>query len=105
VYSQELTSTGDVIQTVASNPNAIGYASVASVSDNVKIIEVDGVTPSDENILDGSYKIQRSFIFVTPKNKELSQSAQDFFDYAVSNEAEDFIRKAGAVPAVKKGSD
>ena len=49
-YNQELTSTGDVVQTVSSNPNAIGYASLASVKDTVKLISVEGVTPSTETI-------------------------------------------------------
>jgi phosphate transport system substrate-binding protein len=98
-YSQELTSTGDVIQTVSSNPNAVGYASVASVGDKVKTVSIDGVFPTNETILDGSYKIQRDFVFVTKMDKELSAAAQDFFDFAMSAEADEFIKKAGAVPA------
>ena len=61
-YRQELTSTGDVITTVASNPNAIGYASLASVKDTVKALTVNGVTPSEETIKDGSYVVQRPFV-------------------------------------------
>ena len=97
-YSQELTSTGDVIQTVSSNPNAIGYASLASVKDTVKLLDVEGVTPTKETIQDGEYKIQRDFVLVTPKNKQLSKSAEAFMDYATSAAAEPMIEKAGAVP-------
>lgn len=97
-YSQELTSTGDVVQTVASNPNAIGYASLASVKDSVKAIKVEGVTPTKETIQNGSYKIQRDFVFVTKKNAELSKAAKAFFDFATSSAADDLIEKAGAVP-------
>jgi phosphate transport system substrate-binding protein len=100
-YSQELTSTGDVVQTVSSNPNAIGYASLESVSDKVKTISVEGVMPSNETILDGSYKIQRNFVLVTPKDKELTDVAKDFFDFAMSSSADEFIIKAGAVPVAK----
>lgn len=100
-YSQELTSTGDVVQTVASNPNAIGYASLASVKDNVKAIKVEGVVPSKETIQNGSYKIQRDFVFVTKKNEKLSDSAQGFFDYATSGKADELIEKAGAIPVAK----
>lgn len=100
-YSQELTSTGDVIQTVTSNPNAIGYASVASVKDSVKAINVDEIAPTKENIQNGTYKIQRNFIFVTKKNAELSASAKAFFDFATSPEADEFIEKAGAVPVAR----
>lgn len=97
-YSQELTSTGDVVQTVSSNPNAIGYASLASVKDTVKLLSVEGVTPTNETIQNGTYKIQRDFVFVTPKNKQLSEAAQAFMDYASSAEADEMITKAGAVP-------
>lgn len=97
-YSQELTSTGDVVQTVSSNPNAIGYASLASVGDTVKAIKVEGVTPTTETIQNGEYKIQRNFVFVTRANEKLSESAQAFFDSAVNGQADDLIVKAGAVP-------
>lgn len=98
-YRQELTSTGDVITTVAQNPNAIGYASVASVKDTVKALSVGGVAPTNETIKDGSYVIQRPFVLVTKADTELSESAQKFFDFALSDEAEEIIIAAGAVPA------
>lgn len=97
-YTQELTSTGDVVQTVSSNPNAIGYASLASVKDTVKLISVEGVTPSTETIQNGSYKIQRNFVMVTKKNAELSPAAKSFFDFATSSAADEWIIEAGAVP-------
>ena len=98
VYRQELTSTGDVITTVASNPNAIGYASLASVKDTVKALSVGGVAPSNETVLDGSYKVQRPFVLVTKSSEALSQAAQAFFDYVTSADANEIITKAGAVP-------
>ena len=97
-YNQELTSTGDVVQTVSSNPNAIGYASLASVKDTVKLISVEGVTPSTKTIQDGSYKIQRNFVMVTKKNAELSHAAKSFFEFATSSAADEWIIEAGAVP-------
>lgn len=97
-YTQELTSTGDVIQTVSGNPNAIGYASLASVKDNVKVVSVDGIMPSKETIQNGSYKVQRSFIMVTKKNGELSDYAKDFFEFATSPNADALIENAGAIP-------
>lgn len=98
-YRQELTSTGDVITTVSNNPGAIGYASVASVKDSVKAIEVDGVKATEANIKDGSYVVQRPFVLVTKKNKKLSDSAQKFFDYITSADVNDIISAAGVVPA------
>jgi len=97
-YAQELTSTGDVVQTVSSNPNAIGYASLASVKDTVKTLNVESVTPTTETIQNGTYKIQRDFIFVTKKDEQLSEAAQSFLDFATSDNADELIIKAGAVP-------
>lgn len=98
-YRQELTSTGDVITTVSGNPNAIGYASVASVNDTVKAVSVNGVTPTNETIKDGSYQIQRPFVLVTKKNVMLSETAQEFYDFCFSEEAKSIIQAAGVVPA------
>ena len=101
VYTQELTSTGDVIQTVSSNPNAIGYASTASVKDTVKTLSVENVMPANDTILDGSYKISRAFYFITVKGKALSDDAQKFYDFCMSSEADEYIASAGAVPTTK----
>ena len=97
-YNQELTSTGDVITTVAGNPNAIGYASLASVKDTVKAIKVEGVTPTEDTVKDGSYAIQRPFVLVTKDGVELSPVAKAFFDYAMSAETNEVKVKAGVVP-------
>lgn len=99
VYRQELTATGDVITTVAGNPAAIGYASMAAVGDNVKELAVEGVLPSEESVKDGRYKVQRPFILVTREKESLSASAQEFFDFALSDEVDEIIAAQGAVPA------
>lgn len=98
-YRQELTSTGDVITTVAQNPNAIGYASAASIKNSVKALTVDGVAVNEENIQNGKYTIQRPFVLVTKKAVKLSDAAKKFFDYATSRTSHDLISKAGVVPA------
>lgn len=97
-YRQELTSTGDVITSVSQNPNAIGYASLASVKDSVKALKVGGVAPSEATVKDGSYVVQRPFVLVTKTEGKLSDAAQKFFDYVTSSEASAIISKAGAVP-------
>lgn len=100
-YRQELTSTGDVIATVAGNPNAVGYASLASVKDTVKAVTIGGVAPSEATVLDGTYVLQRPFVLVTKSDKALSDAAQKFFDFAVSSDANELISQAGAVPVAK----
>ena len=97
-YGQELTSTGDVITTVSQNPNAIGYASLAAVKDNVKALSVGKVKPTEETVKDGSYVVQRPFVLVTKEGKALSDTAQKFFDYVTSADASQIISDAGAVP-------
>ncbi len=97
-YRQELTSTGDVITTVSTNPDAIGYASLASVKDSVKALTVDGVTATEATIKDGSYPIQRPFVLVTKSGATLSETAQSFFDFATSADVSEIITAAGCVP-------
>lgn len=97
-YRQELTSTGDVITTVSTNPDAIGYASLASVKDSVKALTVDGVTATEATIKDGSYPIQRPFVLVTKSGASLSETAQSFFDFATSADVSEIITAVGCVP-------
>ena len=100
---QELTSTGGVIEAVAGNANAIGYASLSAVEgkDTVKTVTVGGVACTEEAVLDGSYAIQRPFVLVTKADAALSPAAQAFFDYATSAAANELIKAAGAVPVAK----
>ena len=97
-YQNEYTSTGEVIAAVASNPNAIGYASLSAVDETVKAITVDGVAPTEETVLDGTYAIQRNFNFIISDSGELSDAANAFIEWATSAEAADLIAGAGAVP-------
>lgn len=100
-YDQELTSTGAVIAGVAANPNAFGYASLSAVDDTVKAVTVEGVAASEATVQDGSYKIQRPFVFVTKDGAQLSAAAQAFLEFAASDAASELIVKAGAVPVAK----
>ena len=96
-YRQELTSTGDVINTVSQNPDAIGYASLSAVGDSVKALTIGGIAATEDSVRDGSYVVQRPFVLVTKTGSELSPAAQAFFDYATSGEVADIIANAGAV--------
>ena len=100
---QELTSTGGVIEAVAGNPNAIGYASLSAVEgkSTVKALTVGGVACTEATVLDGSYEIQRPFVLVTKQGVTLSAAAQAFFDFATSSAASDLVKNAGAVPVAK----
>ena len=103
VLAQELSSTGAVIEAVRTTPGAIGYASLSAVEgqEGITVLTVDGVAPSEETVLDGSYAIQRPFVFVTRTGEALSDAAQAFFDWATSTDANDLIAAAGAVPVAQ----
>ena len=100
ILKQELTSTGAVIAAVKSSENAIGYASFAAVEgqEGIRVLTVEGVECTAENIIDGTYVIQRPFNLVTLENAELSEAAKAFFDYMISEDAAELITMAGAVP-------
>ena len=98
-YTNEYSSTGDVIGNVAQNPNAIGYASLSAVDETVSAVSVNGVAPSEATVKDGTYEIQRPFVIVTVEGTELSPAAQAFLEYAMSADVADIIAAAGAVSA------
>lgn len=103
VLSQELTSTGAVIEAVRSNPQAIGYASLSAVEGQEGIIAltVGGTACTEATVLDGSYAIQRPFVLVTKEGQALTEPAQAFYDFATSAAANDLIKAAGAVPVAE----
>ena len=84
---------------MASNPNAIGYASLSAVDETVKAITVGGVACTEETVKDGTYEIQRPFVMVTKEGTQLSEAAQAFLDFAMSADAAEIIAVAGAVSA------
>lgn len=104
-YAQELTSTGAVRTAVSTTPGAIGYISLSSLDDSVKAIAVkvddasEAVKCTEETVLDGSYAIQRPFVFATKSDAELSEAAQAFYDFATSEDAAQIYIDAGVVPA------
>lgn len=104
-YAQELTSTGAVRTAVSTTPGAIGYISLSSLDDSVTALKVkaDDASPAvectEETVLDGSYAIQRPFVFATKSDAALSEAAQAFYDFALSEEAAEIYTEAGVVPA------
>ena len=96
-YTNEYESTGEVIGSVAGNPNAIGYASLSAVDESVTAVKVNGVAPSEATVADGTYEIQRPFVMVTVEGTELSPAAQAFLDWAMSADAADEVEAAGCV--------
>jgi phosphate transport system substrate-binding protein len=96
-HAQELTSGGAVITAVATNPGAIGYASLSAVNDSVATISVDGVAISEATLVDGSYPVARPFILLTQEGVAPSAAAQAFIDFVLSADATEIIYNAGVV--------
>ena len=97
-------STSVVIGTVEGNESAIGYISLAALKDNVKGIKVDGVTPTVENIKNGTYKVARPFNIATNKNVESSDLAKDFIKYIQSAEGQTIVEDGGVISEGNTGS-
>ncbi len=89
--------TGNVKSKVASDKNAIGYISLGSVDDTIKVVNVNGVAPSAETVLDGSYAIQRPFVIMTNSTVELTDIAEDFLLYLKSDAMEECATQAGCI--------
>ena len=97
-YAQELPATGAVIAAVQANENAIGYASLAALDDSVKALKVNGIACTEETVKDGSYTVQRPFVFVTKDGAQQTPAVKAFIDFATSADAASLISNAGAVP-------
>jgi phosphate transport system substrate-binding protein len=91
------TKTGTVLSSVASDKNAIGYISLGSLDESVNVVSVDGVVPSEETVLDGTYKIQRPFVVMTNANVQLTPITEDFMDYLKSDYTEEHAKAAGCI--------
>ena len=89
--------TGNVMSKVASDKNAIGYISLGSVNDTIKVVNVNGVAPSAETVLDGSYKMQRPFVIMTSSTVTLTDIAADFLFYLKSEASETHAEEAGCI--------
>lgn len=88
-YAETNSSTAVVLQSVAGNKNAIGYISLGALSSDVKALAIDGVEPSVDTVNDGSYALARPFNVATCG--EVSDAAQDFLNYIMSDEGQAVI--------------
>ncbi|MDY4186701.1 MAG: substrate-binding domain-containing protein [Candidatus Borkfalkiaceae bacterium] len=89
--------TGVARAAVSSDPQAIGYISLGSVDDSIKVVKVNGVAPSKETVLDGTYKIQRPFVIMTNKSVTLTKRTADFVKYLHSSSVEADCEAAGVI--------
>lgn len=89
-------STAVMITSVAGNPYALGYISLGSLCDDVKVLSVDGIEPTVDNIKSGNYKIARKFSVVY-REGELSEIAADFMKFALSSDGQRIVEENGFI--------
>ncbi len=101
IYAEEQNSTGNVKQSVAGNPNAIGYVSLSAVDDTVKALKLNGVDASEETVKTGDYVLQRPFLMIA-KSGTTDELTNAFLDFVYSAEGQTIIADDGIVPNPNK---
>ena len=97
-YAQELDSTGAVLAKVGTTPGAIGYVSLDVVDDTVSGLKIDGVEPTEEEILAGNYMLQRPFVMATKGEiSEQNELVQTWFNYINSDDGKEVIKQVGLI--------
>lgn len=97
-YAQELNETGAVVATVEKTPGAIGYVSLDNITDQVSLLQLNNVLPSEETVKDGSYSLQRPFVMATKgKVEDQSQQVKALFEFIQSEKGQEVIKKVGLV--------
>ena len=97
-YAQELDSTGAVLAKVAATPGAVGYVSLDVLDDTVNGLKINSVEPTEENILAGTYVLQRPFVMATKGEiSEQSEQVQAYFDFINSEDGQNVIKSVGLI--------
>lgn len=97
-YAQELDSTGGVLAKVAATPGSIGYVSLDVVDGTVSPISLNGVAPTEENIVAGSYMLSRPFVMATVGTiDEQNEAVKTWFNYVQSDEGKTVITGLGLI--------
>lgn len=103
IVSAETTNSTSVMMTsVAGDPGAIGYISLGSLNDTVKAVQIDGVDATVENIKNGTYKASRPFNIAV--RADLSQTAQDFIDFIMSEQGQKVVEENGYISQGSNGA-
>ena len=98
-YAAELGATGDVVTSVASDPNGIGYISLGSINDKIKALKVGGIDATDENIINGTYVVSRPFVQICKKGaSESDPLIKAWFDFVYSDEGKAIIEESKLIP-------
>ena len=96
-------NTSSVMQTVAGDIHSIGYISLGSLDNSVKGLSIDGIEPTPEAVANTEYEVARNFNVVY--GSELSEEAQDFYNFFLSQQAQELVSEEGYVPIDSDASE
>jgi phosphate transport system substrate-binding protein len=88
-------SNGAIRQLVADDPNAVGYISLGLVDNTVRAMNLNGIVPSREHVIDGTYGFSRPFLFLSLKPP--TGKAKDFIDFTLSAQGQKILNDQGLV--------
>ncbi|MBY6023407.1 phosphate ABC transporter substrate-binding protein [Bacillus sp. CBEL-1] len=88
---------GNIKTTVATNEHAVGFVSFEYIDESVATLNINGVKPTADNVLQQKYSLSRPFLFVN-KPENLSEEGQKFIDYILSPEGQKIASDAGVIP-------
>ena len=91
-----------MMNNIKSDVYAMGYLSLGSLNDTIKALDIDGVSPSVENIQSGDYKVARPFNIVL--SKKADEASDDFVKYILSTEGQAIVEANGYIPIEASGA-
>jgi len=87
---------GGLRKMVAEDPQAIGYVTFSQLNARVHAVALDGVMPTEQSIREGSYRLQRPFLFLS--KGALSGGAERFLRFVLSPRGQEIARAEGLAP-------
>jgi len=95
--SQKLAGNEQIAQEVGKNPNGVGYVGLAyTKASGIRVVPIDGASPSKESVLAKSYPYARPTFFYT--NGEPTGVVKEFIDFTVGPEGQKIVEQVGFVP-------
>lgn len=93
-------NTNTIIQTIKNDKHAIGYISLGSVNEEIKVLDIDGVSPTLDNVQSGKYMVTRNFNIAI--KDEISELLADFLNYILSKQGQQIVKENGYIPIISE---
>ena len=95
--SQKLAGNEQIASEVANNPTGVGYVGLAySKAKGVKVVPIDGATPSKDSVLAKTYPYARPTFYYT--DGDPGGTVKEFVDFTVSDAGQKIVGQVGFVP-------